>query len=83
MPASKNTWNKGLNSDFSKLKSQQDTYLDAKNIRVMTDEGSSTFAIENIKGNEFSFNIPPVEDTYTITIPEGFFGTMYVEITLM
>jgi len=80
MPASKNTWNKGLNSDFSKLKSQQDSYLDAKNIRVMTDEGSSTFAIENIKGNEFSFNIPPVEATYTITIPEGFLGTMYVDL---
>ena len=67
MPVSKNTWNKGLNSDFSKLKSQQDTYLDAKNIRVMTDEGSSTFAIENIRGNDFSFNIPTVEATYTIT----------------
>ena len=67
MPASKNTWNKGLNSDFSKLKTQQDTYLDAKNIRVMTDEGSSTFAIENIRGNEFSFKLPRVEATYTIT----------------
>ena len=80
MPVSKNTWNKGLNSDFSKLKSQQDSYLSAKNIRVMTDEGSSSFAIENIKGNEFSFNIPPVEATYTITIPEGYFGTMYVDL---
>jgi hypothetical protein len=80
MPVSKNTWNKGLNSDLSKLKSQQDTYLDAKNIRIMTDEGSSTFAIENIKGNEFSFNLPAVEATYTITIPEGFFGTMYVDL---
>lgn len=80
MPVSKNTWNKGLNSDFSKLKSQQDSYLDAKNIRVITDEGSSTFAIENIKGNEFSFNIPSVEATYTITLPEGYFGTMYVDL---
>ena len=81
MPASKNTWNKGLNSDFSKLKSQQDTYLDAKNIRVMTDEGSSTFAIENIRGNDFSFNIPPVEATYTITkIPEVFNQSVYVDL---
>ena len=80
MPVSKNTWNKGLNSDFSKLKSRQDSYLDAKNIRVMTDEGSSTFAIENIKGNEFSFNIPSVEATYTITIPEGFLGTAHVDL---
>jgi hypothetical protein len=80
MPVSKNTWSKGLNSDFSKLKSQQDSYLNAKNIRVMTDEGSSSFAIENIKGNEFSFNIPSVEATYTITLPEGYFGTMYVDL---
>ena len=81
MPVSKNTWNKGLNSDFSKLKSQQDTYLDAKNIRVMTDEGSSTFAIENIKGNEFSFNIPVVEKTYTITKnPAVFDQSVYVDL---
>jgi hypothetical protein len=81
MPASKNTWNKGLNSDFSKLKSQQDSYLDAKNIRVMTDEGSSTFAIENIRGNEFSFNIPSVEATYTITKdPLIFDQPVYVDL---
>jgi hypothetical protein len=82
MPVSKNTWNKGLNSDFSKLKSQQDSYLDAKNIRVMTDEGSSTFAIENIRGNEFSFNIPPVEATYTITKNPAIFNQpVYVNLT--
>lgn len=66
MPASKNTWNKGLNSDLSKLKSQPDSYLDAKNIRVITDEGNSTFAIENVKGNKSSFRLPPVEKTYKI-----------------
>ena len=68
MPVSKNTWNKGLNSDFSKLKSQPDSYLDAKNIRVITDEGSSTFAIENIRGNKFDFKLPPIESTYLIKI---------------
>jgi hypothetical protein len=66
MPASKNTWNKGLNSDLSKLKSQPETYLDAKNIRVLTDIGSTSMAIENIKGNTFSFNLPAVEATYKI-----------------
>lgn len=68
MPVSKNTWNKGLNSDLSKLKSQPDSYLDAKNIRVITDEGSSTFAIENIRGNRFDFKLPPIESTYSIKI---------------
>ena len=66
MPASKNTWNKGLNSDLSKLKSQPDSYLNANNIRVITDEGNSTFAIENVKGNKFSFRLPVVEATYKI-----------------
>jgi hypothetical protein len=66
MPASKNTWNKGLNSDLSKLKSQPDGYLNANNIRVITDEGNSTFAIENVKGNKFSFRLPVVEATYKI-----------------
>jgi hypothetical protein len=64
MPVSKNTWNKGLNSDLSKLKSQQDSYLDAKNIRVITDDGNSTLAIENVKGNTFNFQIPKVEATW-------------------
>ena len=66
MPVSKNTWNKGLNSDLSKLKSQPDSYLSASNIRVITDEGNSTFAIENIKGNKFNFRLPVVEKTYKI-----------------
>lgn len=66
MAVTKNTWNKGLNSDLSKLKSQPDSYLDAKNIRVITDLGTSTFAIENIRGTEYSFRIPKVEKTYAI-----------------
>ena len=79
MPVSKNTWNKGLNSDFSKLKSQQDSYLNAKNIRVMTDEGTSTFAIENIRGNKFSFDVPKVEATYQLDI-SNIEGTLYIDI---
>jgi hypothetical protein len=79
MPASKNTWNKGLNSDFSKLKSQQDSYLDAKNIRVMTDEGSSTFAIENVRGNKFSFKLPTVNKTYNLDF-SGIVGSVFINI---
>ena len=71
MPASKNTWNKGLNSDLSKLKSQPDTYLNANNIRVITDEGNSTFAIENVKGTKFSFRLPVVEATYKIDFTDA------------
>ena len=80
MPISKNTWNKGLNSDLSKLKSQQDSYLSAKNIRIMTDEGSSTFAIENIRGTSFNFTLPTVEATYKIDFTNAT-GTFQFEIT--
>ena len=68
MPVSKNTWNKGLNSDLSKLKSQQDSYLDAKNIKVMTDEGTSSFAVENVRGNTFNFKLPTVINTYKFDV---------------
>jgi hypothetical protein len=80
MPASKNTWNKGLNSDLSKLKSQQDSYLDAKNIRVLTDEGTSSLAIENIRGNKLSFKLPQVQRTYKIDF-SGVVGdvTIYID----
>jgi hypothetical protein len=80
MPASKNTWNKGLNSDLSKLKSQPDSYLNASNIRVITDEGNSTFAIENVKGNKFSFKLPTVEATYKIDFSEQS-GTVVITIS--
>ena len=80
MPVSKNTWNKGLNSDFSKLKSQPDSYLDAKNIRVITDEGSSTFAIENIRGNKFDFKLPPIEATHSFTKIDNYSGTAFIFI---
>jgi hypothetical protein len=75
MPVSKNTWIKGLNSDLSKLKSQPDSYLDGKNIRVITDEGTSTFAVENIRGNKFDFKLPTVEATWFITVPDNVSGT--------
>jgi hypothetical protein len=66
MPITKNTWNKGLSSDLSKLKSQPDSYLYAKNIRVITDLGNSSFAVENIRGNKYSFRIPSVSRTFKL-----------------
>jgi|694.fasta_scaffold18537_4 hypothetical protein len=66
MPITKNTWNKGLSSDLSKLKSQPDSYLYAKNIRVITDLGESTLAVENIRGNKYSFRIPAVSRTFKL-----------------
>lgn len=81
MPVSKNTWNKGLNSDLSKLKSQQDSYLDGKNIRVITDEGTSTFAVENIRGTKFDFKLPTVEATYLFVLFENPTGTAQITLS--
>lgn len=80
MPVSKNTWNKGLNSDLSKLKTQQDSYLDAKNIRVITDEGSSTLAVENIRGNKFDFKLPTVQATHFFSLIQGSTGTATITL---
>jgi hypothetical protein len=46
----------------------------------MTDEGSSTFAIENIKGTVFNFTLPTVEATYKIDFTNAT-GTFQFEIT--
>jgi hypothetical protein len=81
MPVSKNTWIKGLNSDLSKLKSQPDSYLDGKNIRVITDEGTSTFAVENIRGNKFDFKLPTVEATYLFVLFENPTGNAQITLS--
>jgi hypothetical protein len=62
----KNSWEKGLNSDFSKTKTPNNTYLDALNIRVVTDEGNSTLAIENTKGTLYRFSTGIVRPTYKL-----------------
>ena len=54
----KNSFDKGLQSDLAKTKNSQATYLDALNMRVITEEGSSSFAIENTKGNKLDITLP-------------------------
>lgn len=66
----KNTWLKGLNSDLSKLKEQPDSFLDGYNFRILTEEGSSSFAIENIKGPLLQFKLPKVQSTYKLDFTE-------------
>jgi hypothetical protein len=50
-----NTFHKGLSSDLSPVSEQASTYLDAHDIRIITDTGRSTFALSNVKGHSFSF----------------------------
>src|SRR3990167_3667485 len=55
-----NTFSGGLNSDISDLKSSGTTYLDALNLRLVSHEGRSSFALENTKGTSAAFKVPDV-----------------------
>jgi hypothetical protein len=46
-----NTFMKGMNKDSDKSVQPKDSYLDALNFRIVTSEGASTGAFENVKGN--------------------------------
>ena len=47
-----NTFIKGMNRDIDKSVISENSYLDAYNFRIVTSEGASSGAFENIKGNK-------------------------------
>lgn len=55
-----NSFSKGIQQDISKLKYPQDAFLEGWNIRILTDEGLSSLAIENTKGTTQLVTIPRV-----------------------
>ena len=63
---SKNTWIKGINSDLSKLKTSNETYLDALNMTVITQDGNSSYALQNPKGNKRTFVLPETGPTFKL-----------------
>jgi len=50
----------GMDSDSEILKVNNGKYISAENIRQLTDEGQSTFSVQNIKGNKLIFSFPEV-----------------------
>ena len=58
---------KGMSQDVSPLKRDKDSYYEALNIRVITDEGDSTGSITNDKGNTLLFRIPQLNKSAKIT----------------
>ena len=54
----KNTFDKGINQDLSKLKTPQNNYLEGGNITITTDDGSSSYAVKNTKGTLLNFSLP-------------------------
>lgn len=61
----------GLNKDLATSLVQADSYIDANNIRIVTQEGQSSGILMNILGNQLSFSIPDVSETIinSVTIP--------------
>ena len=57
----------GMSQDFAKSKSNPETYVSAKNIRVVASDQRSSFALTNEKGNELEFSIPRVSIDHTNT----------------
>jgi hypothetical protein len=55
-----NTFERGMNSDLAKTLQQPNTYLEALNFRLITEEGQSTGALVNIKGTELKVTFPNV-----------------------
>jgi hypothetical protein len=59
---------RGMSKDLSSDK-QSDKYFDAKNIRILSTDQKSTFAVTNEAGNQHVFTIPtPTLDTLNTSI---------------
>lgn len=63
-----NTFNGGMDKDTSKQKYANTKYIDSKNTRPVTDEGLSTGALENIKGNLEVSKFPAIVGMFTLDV---------------
>ncbi len=62
---SKNLFYGGIDQDIAKDKLQPSKYLDALNMRIVTDEGGTSGNIQNIKGTSLLLEIPNVPAIYS------------------
>lgn len=58
MPTNRNSFSDGMNQDLSNARQSGKNYYKGVNIKILTEEGSSSGDIENQDGNKVSFNIP-------------------------
>jgi hypothetical protein len=66
MPGHVNTYNGGMDKDTSKSKYPNTKYEHSENVRIVTDSGLSTGALENIRGNEFAKAFPSTPTLWVI-----------------
>jgi len=83
MPAleSINSFSSGMHSDASKFFQKPDSYLEALNFRVTTDNGSTNHALVNIKGNEYKCTLNNTYPVYKI-VPAVSTGSLPCDITI-
>jgi hypothetical protein len=62
-----NSFGKGMNSDLAKTLQQKDTYLEAVNFRITTENGQSTGILSNVKGNSFAVTFPDTSNVVRIS----------------
>lgn len=68
----------GMDSDSELLSVNNMRYLDALNVRQVTRDGQTMYAVENMVGNELLFSIPdvnPVQKRYEIYIDQTNLGS--------
>jgi len=82
MPIHGNTFMGGMDKDTSKQKYPNNKYYDAKNLRPVTDEGLSTGALENIKGNEEILQMSQISGMLVITASGESLSSFTLDITL-
>jgi len=69
---SNNSFNKGMDLDTNPLNLEKGKYRQANNIRVLNDVGSTSFSVNNIKGNEFNLTFPTTPIIQKITVTDIF-----------
>ncbi len=68
-----NTFNKGMNADLTKIAPDySQSILNGTNIRILSEFGQSTLAIENIKGNTLATTFDGTSNVLAITTTDGF-----------
>src|ERR1035437_8201690 len=85
MPEVLNSFAHGMNLDVDKLRQQPETYRNALNVRLETQEDGTRGALVNLGGDKFQFSFPTTSNVSEITlsgIPPTTFSFLVNSITL-